>query len=572
MFHNCNVLELYLLVRPRMHLTSYSGTSDSGLSGERDLLSQSGLVRVLVDVCMESCVFLSSCSSGCTPRVKRLTSRLAIDALITVSVIVLFGSGTVCGQSQDSTANQIQSLQKQLDNLQNQMTQIQGEINRLSGSIPVPAASVPAEAGTSATIATQAGKRSEAEIELKASTQDISKATGTYNTTSQDPLAAPRVNNEPLDPRYPGYFRLPGTSTFLRIGGYFKTDFIYDLKPAGDAERFIPSSIPIPTPVSVNNTTVSIRPTRLNLDFLIPTDRFGKVRFFIEGDFFGSSSTTPRLRHAYAQVKNLLFGQTFSNFMDPDSGPDQLEFQGPNAQILIRNPQFRYTGKLRPRTTFSIAVEKPSSDIAFKVAEFNAQPNSPSPDGTLQLRRETERGHLQLAALFRSVSGFLNTGGGTSGPTDSVSAWGFNFTGSQKTGSKDTAVFQVEYGNGIERYLNDTSGLGEDAALKSIANPRLKALPVVGTYGAYQHFWTSKLRSSVIYGFAQIQNTEFQDGSVFHQSNYSAGNIIWNAIGSLNLGAEFLYGWRVNKDGSSANAPRIMFSAKYNFVNSPPTK
>jgi hypothetical protein len=29
---------------------------------------------------------------------------------------------------------------------------------------------------------------------------------------------------------------------------------------------------------------------------------------------------------------------------------------------------------------------------------------------------------------------------------------------------------------------------------------------------------------------------------------------------------EFLYGWRVNEDGSSGNAQRIMFSAKYNFV------
>jgi hypothetical protein len=34
----------------------------------------------------------------------------------------------------------------------------------------------------------------------------------------------------------------------------------------------------------------------------------------------------------------------------------------------------------------------------------------------------------------------------------------------------------------------------------------------------------------------------------------------------LTLGPEFLYGWRVNKDGTTGNAPRIMFSAKYNFI------
>ena len=54
--------------------------------------------------------------------------------------------------------------------------------------------------------------------------------------------------------------------------------------------------------------------------------------------------------------------------------------------------------------------------------EFSAQPNSPSPDGTLKLRREMERGHVQLSALFRSVAAFL-----PDGRHESVFGWGFNF-------------------------------------------------------------------------------------------------------------------------------------------------
>jgi hypothetical protein len=64
----------------------------------------------------------------------------------------------------------------------------------------------------------------------------------------------------------------------------------------------------------------------------------------------------------------------------------------------------------------------------------------------------------------------------------------------------------------------------------------------------------------------QVQNTEAQLASVYHQGQYMGGNLIWNPFGSLTLGGEFLYGWRVNKDGSTGNAPRIQFSAKYNFV------
>ena len=123
--------------------------------------------------------------------------------------------------------------------------------------------------------------------------------------------------------------------------------------------------------------------------------------------------------------------------------------------------------------------------------EFNAQPNSPSPDGTLKLRREMERGHVQLSALFRSVAAFL-----PDGRHESVFGWGFNFAGATRLWEKDTVVYQAAYGNGIERYINDTSGLGIDAAVSSLQNPHIQALPVVGTYGALQHFWSSRLRSS----------------------------------------------------------------------------
>src|SRR6185369_10132734 len=136
---------------------------------------------------------------------------------------------------------------------------------------------------------------------------------------------------------------------------------------------------------------------RLSLDFLIPTERLGSVRFYVEGDLFGSNATTPRMRHAYAQVKNFLLGQTFSNFQNPDAGPDQLDFQGPNAQVSLRNPQFRYSIALAKKTSLRFSIEKASSDVAFKTPEFNALPSNQAPDGTVTFRREMGWGHVQLS-------------------------------------------------------------------------------------------------------------------------------------------------------------------------------
>jgi hypothetical protein len=453
-----------------------------------------------------------------------------------------------------------QALQQQVDVLKRQVADLESQISKLAptgSTTPDNAGPQPATSGGPQ----QTGKTSEAAKELKTE-QSVGAATAQYQMYSEDQEAAARYDNAPLDPRYPNYFRLPGTQTFMRIGGYAKSDFTFDPRPAGDQERFIPASIPIPAPAaSVSNSTVSVRPSRINIDFLVPIKTEQSLRFFLEMDFFGSSSTTPRLRHAYAQGKNLLIGQTFSNFMDVDAGPDTLDFQGPNSWVSIRNPQLRYTYRFDKSTTASISIEKASSDVAFKTADFNAQPNSPSPDGTVQFRHEMSFGHVQIAGLFRDISASL-----PDGRSDSVFGWGLNLAGLFKIAGKDAFVYQGAYGNGIERYINDTSGLGIDAAVISVQNPRLEAVPAIATYGGYQHFWSAKLRSSAVYGFLQTENTAAQVSSAFHRSEYSAVNLIWSPITQLSFGTEFLYGWRANKDNSTGNAPRIQLSAKYNFM------
>jgi hypothetical protein len=135
-----------------------------------------------------------------------------------------------------------------------------------------------------------------------------------------------------------------------------------------------------------------------------------------------------------------------------------------------------------------------------------------------------------------------------------------------QTFGKDNLILAAAAGHGISRYIQDTSGLGIDAEVVSVTNSKLEATPAAGVVGAYQHYWVKKLRSSAFYSYAAVNNTAFAPITTYNHATYTGGNLIWNPNGSLNVGVEFLYGWAMDQDGEKANAPRIQFSAKYNFV------
>src|SRR5882672_9524580 len=293
-----------------------------------------------------------------------------LKKLIKFSCLAIFFFSVVSQAQTAATGASVEELQRQLDEMRKQMGAMQSKIDALESS------KENAPATPSAVVAPSAQEGAIQTVKPLPPgpiSDQVGQQTRSYQTFSEDPFAAARLNNVPLDPKYHGYFVLPGTNTMLKIGGYFKTDFIYDLKPAGNTDEFIPATIPIPGPTGVNNTTISIRPTRLSLDFRVPTSKVGDARFYLEGDIFGTNATTPRLRHAYGQVKNFLIGQTFSNFMNPDASPDTLDFEGPNGLVNIRNPQFRYGFALSKSTTFTISLEKPSSDVSFTTANFSSQ-------------------------------------------------------------------------------------------------------------------------------------------------------------------------------------------------------
>ena len=480
---------------------------------------------------------------------------------------------TMAQEPANSQQEAISKLQTRMEEMRAQMAQMQAELDALHGTANLADVkdlkTVPQSLETGSIERTMPPLPPAVQLSAEQQQTAVGKETADYVTFSEESEPAPRLYNVPLESTLPGFFVLPGTQTMLRINGNFKTDFMFDPRPSGFADAFIPSTIPVPQVSSISNFNTSIRESRFSTDFRIPVGDVGTARLFMQMDFFGSNgATTPRLRHLYAQLDNILVGQTNTAFMDPDAWPDIVEFQGPTSGLLARPPQIRYSFRLGKTMSGAVSVEQPVSDISFSVNGAAAAPATPAPDTAVHFRYEGERGHIQLSSVFRELAAQLPNGG----PQESAFGWGVSLTSTWRTFGRDAVNYQVAYGNGISRYAGDTGGLGLDAAPRTQTDLTLKALPLFAPWISYQHWWSRAVRSSATFGLAKLQNTEFQPGNTYHKSTYSSANVIWNAVGSLDFGAEFMYGWVEEKNGQHANAPRIQISGRYTFVKLHPNE
>jgi hypothetical protein len=375
--------------------------------------------------------------------------------------------------------------------------------------------------------------------------------------------AAQRVDNAPIDPALKGFFKIPGTDTIMKVGGYAKVDFIYDTKPISSFDYFVTSAIPTSGPDTQRGSqfTVQAKQTRLNVDLRRDTEA-GPARLFFEGDWFGNASFgfdpgsyQLRLRHAFGQLQNFGAGYSFSAFMDNDALPDTLDFEGPGAAPFLLLAQARYTWKAGPHTNFTVSAEAPSAEITAPIGGGK----STFPDLTLRARYEADAGHVQLGGILRRLSWRSGTG-----ISDSTDGYGLNLAGSLKTTGDDYLVAGGVWGKGIARYVSDISASGLDAVVDPSGN--LQALEEYGAYAGYTHYWTPKLRSTGVIGYLGMNNKSFQSPTSFKQSEYYSANLIWNPAGSLNMGVELLYGNNKTFDGNSANDTRIQMSVQYDFV------
>jgi len=380
--------------------------------------------------------------------------------------------------------------------------------------------------------------------------------------TLEDSIAASQdASSTSFDEKsFPGSFPIPGSSAALKIGGFVKANYIQNFDTIGSQDRFVVGTIPTTPGPNDPNAEMTVEQSRLNFD-LRDNTVYGPMRAFIEGDFAGGSSGQNlfRLRHAFGQFRDFLAGKTWSVAVDTQADPEDIDFEGINGRINVRQAQFRYFPQIGKQSDLIMSLEDPTVDIN------NGTGTSLIPDFILSVRHQWfERFHVKSALILRQLEGTWDTDPSV---TDSVFGWGMSISGKTavtRWDLRDNLMFQLNYGKGYGRYVNDLGTLQEGDAVFNDSG-KLFALPVVAGYLALQKWWNDAMRSNFIASYVNVNTYGFQPGDAYHFTDRVSGNLIWSPVARVDIGGELIWGKRQNKDKANGTATQLQLSAKYRF-------
>jgi hypothetical protein len=347
----------------------------------------------------------------------------------------------------------------------------------------------------------------------------------------------------------PGSFRLPGSDTSLRIYGFAEAHMVHDFKKTAPGDTFTnlqdqPLNMADPT-ARKHSTKFTAQTSRLGIESSTPTSQ-GAFNAKLEMDFYafcGSSCNRDRLRirHAYGEYGGFLIGQTWSTFMDLDTLPETVDFNGPMGSPFGRKVMLRYTYNDPQLAKFAFALEDPGSSTESRVPNIVARVDKSFDWGSANVR---------LLAHEKRTAGFKAKYG-----------WGFGTSLSYKLSSQDLLMGQFSYVEGDADMMYGSRGFSNNGE-KIIFDQSL------GLILGWGHVFSDQLRSNLALGLMKSKEQKIAEGGFYFdnkkliQSHFS---MIYTPIKNIDLGGEFIFGRRKTFDGDKGDMVRFDLMGKYSF-------
>jgi hypothetical protein len=389
----------------------------------------------------------------------------------------------------------------------------------------------------------------------------------------------------------PGMMQIPGTDTMIKIYGYVQLDATFDFSgrdPNVEGNDWAVHIANVPLDNSgegkakKNQLYLTARTSRFGFQTVTPT-KIGDVGVKLEGDFNAANlesgqtftnSVLFRLRHAYGTVGGLLVGQTWSNFLDLNSYPDTVDFNGPGSIALIRQPMIKYTFNLAEGFTLSLAAENaPGTDGNDYAGADNITRVQTFPDFSANFGASGSWGSASLRGVTlnnKRVPTLANGSIDPNGSSYSKQGFGGAVSGAFKI-MGDTLVAHAVYGAGLGRYIFNV-GLSTGQVVDTGSD--LVNIEAFAYHVGFTHVWNPEFRSNLVWSQTFIMNpkvngVEVFDNSVNKTMSQAFVNTFWTFAKNAEFGIEYGWGQRktfnVGAGEQTGTQNRITSTFHYNF-------
>ena len=332
------------------------------------------------------------------------------------------------------------------------------------------------------------------------------------------------------------------TDTQHKVSGYIQLDTIFNIEDDSNNQHALVRLVSDEASDEEGDVNLSSLHSRLNITTVASNPEMGQVKSVIEGDFFGGGVFG--LRHAYFVHDKLLFGQTWTTFMDLAALPEKGEFGGSAARVFSRKSMVRFTTELSGGK-LELALEQPLYDVG-------GEQDAVMPDVIAKYTTKTGFGHIAAAVLMQNVV----VEDDTNTVDDSAISLAGRVSGRVNLGHNDNVKFAGIFGQGLGGYLNFA-----DTASGNVTNNKIELSDTVATRVSYQHHWSSQLRSTLVYAktSADINGADSGDYQSVHV------NCIYSPFKPLKYGVELINATKEQAQGDDLKLNRFQLFAQYKF-------
>ena len=350
------------------------------------------------------------------------------------------------------------------------------------------------------------------------------------------------------EPKAPRFLLTDQKGKFaLGIGGYVRATAEYDFGGIVKDVDFYPALIPNKGNGYVKN--------QFQMDL-------GDFVVYTAGNFRGDGKTF-ELQNAYASFLGFTLGYSYGSFMDLAALPATIDFAGPNGSAFYRTTQLSYLYSGLKNWKFGIAAEMPSVDGTTTDKVSISTQRMPDFAASAQYNWN-KNSHIRLAAIIRSMTYSSDV------YQKAYSTTGFGLQASTTfTVTPKWQVFgQLNYGKGIGQFLNDLSNLNVDLVPNPEKEGRMQTLPMLGWYAGLQYNICKNVFVSGTYSLSRLyseHNYPSDNPDAYRKGQYLVANMFWNVTSNLQVGAEYLRGWRTDFNDATRHANRMNLLVQYSF-------